>query len=391
MTEPLSRPRAGIEESEPTRASTYESAPNLLSQAVTTVGAAQDRVGRAGVGLAMAATIGSAMRLPGIAERDRASIRFYAEAGRGGDPSVLFQAPEVKPLVSVGPGQRHVLNKVAAEVEDLRYPSTYIPANPLVRETFADHDKNRYAWAQLWRHGDRPRPTIVAGHGFTLSSWAINSTFLAMQSFYRRGCDVALITSPFHGRRRGRGEPFNGSGMFQYGAAHSFEAILQGVHDLRALVTHLFGTGTPQVGVTGLSLGGLLSGLLAATDDRVSFVVPNAPPTDLAELIQLWGPLGPVVNRSLRIAGVDPDEFAVATTAVSPVAYPSLLPRERLMIIAGRGDRFVMPRHVSALWEHWDRPKIHWYPGNHVIHVGRRHYLKRMHEFVESTGFYEGS
>jgi hypothetical protein len=60
------------------------------------------------------------------------------------------------------------------------------------------------------------------------------------------------------------------------------------------------------------------------------------------------------------------------------------------MIIAGRGDRFVMPRHVSALWEHWDRPKIHWYPGNHVIHVGRQHYLKRMHEFVEGVGFYEG-
>jgi hypothetical protein len=52
---------------------------------------------------------------------------------------------------------------------------------------------------------------------------------------------------------------------------------------------------------------------------------------------------------------------------VSPLAIRPLVARERRFIYAGLADRLVHPvRQVQALWEHWERPEIAWFPGSHV-------------------------
>ena len=360
------------------------------SKAITAVSAGQDRIARAGAGLAIAATFAPSLLRDSARRRDMASIDFYLAAGASGDPTKLFETPDSAPSVTVMPAKRHMLNAKIDIVENLRYPSQYVPANPLTRDSYRAHQANGVAWAQHWRHGGEPRPTIIAGHGFTLSSWAFNGTFLAMQSFFERGYDVVLATSPFHGRRREPGDLFNGSGLFSNGMAHTLEAMAQGVFDIRSLVTHLLDSGVPKVGLTGLSLGGMFSALIAETDDRVEFVIPNAAPTQFGEMIHLWGPLGSRIERSLVDNGMSASTFADISAVFSPTTYPSLLPKERLMIIAGRGDRLVMPAHIEQLWEHWDRPELHWYTGNHVVHIGRAAYLRHMRSFIESTGFADG-
>ena len=35
-------------------------------------------------------------------------------------------------------------------------------------------------------------------------------------------------------------------------------------------------------------------------------------------------------------------------------------------VFAGLGDRMAVPSQARDLWEHWDRPAIRWFPGNHV-------------------------
>jgi len=55
----------------------------------------------------------------------------------------------------------------------------------------------------------------------------------------------------------------------------------------------------------------------------------------------------------------------------SPLTYPLRVPRERVLIIAGRGDRIVPPEHPHALWRHWGEPAIHWFSGSHLAPFGR--------------------
>lgn len=73
--------------------------------------------------------------------------------------------------------------------------------------------------------------------------------------------------------------------------------------------------------------------------------------------------------------------------ATSPLTWAPLLEKSRLMIVGGAGDRIVPPKHARLLWDHWQQPLMHWFPGNHLVHVDQGRYLKQMAAFMRSLGF----
>ncbi|HME70688.1 MAG TPA: alpha/beta hydrolase, partial [Myxococcota bacterium] len=62
------------------------------------------------------------------------------------------------------------------------------------------------------------------------------------------------------------------------------------------------------------------------------------------------------------------------------------VPRERALIVAGRGDRIVPPEHPHALWEHWGRPSIHWFSGGHLTPFGRGRIVEAIDLHLERLG-----
>jgi hypothetical protein len=54
------------------------------------------------------------------------------------------------------------------------------------------------------------------------------------------------------------------------------------------------------------------------------------------------------------------------TSVVSPLALAPPADPARLAVYAGIGDRMATPGQAQLLWEHWGRPEVCWYPGNHV-------------------------
>ena len=267
-------------------------------------------------------------------------------------------------------------------VELLRFPSTYVALNPELREDYARHENNALARAQHWRHEDGPRPTLCVIHGFGASPAWLNTAFFSLKDFFAEGWDVLLYTLPFHGSRRGTSFPINGVELFSHGMAHFSEAMIHAVHDFRALVDHLVEQGAPRVGLTGVSLGGYVSALLAAVEPRLDFVIPNAAVTWLPPLTDSWFPSN-VTGAALRaLTGVSPDLLERALALHSPLSWDPLLPKDRLMIVAGLGDRLAPPEQSLLLWEHWDQPELRWFPGSHVLHFGRSEYLDAMRSLM---------
>jgi pimeloyl-ACP methyl ester carboxylesterase len=207
---------------------------------------------------------------------------------------------------------------------------------------------------------------------------------------YGHGCDVLLAILPFHGRRNDRFAPYSGSGLFSDGMATFTEAMFQSICDLRVIVDYLLGTGVERVGITGLSLGGYVTALMAAVEPRLHFAIPNCAVTEMPSLIDSWVPAGPIVKAGLRLGGIDRDVHDAAMTIHSPLRYPVKLPRERLFIIGGLADRLAPPEQSARLWEHWGRPRLHWFPGSHVIHLRRAAYLREIGRFLRETGFSPG-
>jgi len=56
-------------------------------------------------------------------------------------------------------------------------------------------------------------------------------------------------------------------------------------------------------------------------------------------------------------------------------------------IITGLGDRLAPPEQAEMLWHHWDRCALHWFPGNHILHVSQPEYLRRMTRFLREFMF----
>jgi hypothetical protein len=168
-------------------------------------------------------------------------------------------------------------------------------------------------------------------------------------------------------------------------AVRARDGALHAIHDFRALLDHLQAQGAPRIGVTGLSLGGYTSALAAAVEPRLDFAIPNAAVTSLPPLLNGWFPANLAGAAARTVGGVPRELLEQALLVHGPLHYPALLPRERLMIVAGLGDRLAPPSQSVLLWEHWRQPQLHWFPGSHVLHLGRERYLSAMRELIDGA------
>lgn len=315
--------------------------------------------------------------------RERTNLPFYGELASLGDADLSFPAPESTPVVFSRPASR-VANAVAkTRVENLDFHSPYQARNPELRDHWKRFTHNSIARAQHWRHDDGPRPTLCVIHGFFGSPYLLNGVFFSLPWFFHKGYDILLYTLPFHGRRAEKYSPFSGSGYFSHGFTGFSEAMCQAVHDFRIFVNYLYGTGVRKIGLTGMSLGGYTTGLISTVERRIDVAIPNVPVVDVKALLHSWFPAEPTIKAAARLGRFDAHQVDAALRYSSPLTYQPVVPRERRLIITGLGDRLAPPQQSEMLWEHWDRCALHWFPGNHILHVNQGDYLHKMTDFLD--------
>jgi len=330
------------------------------------------------------AVIANVMRHPGS---ERGNLAFYAELAAEQDTAKSFPAPTDMPRISSRRANPVAEWLARGMVDDIWFDSSFRAINPALRKQWSRLSANNIVHAQHWRHDDGPRPTLSVIHGFMGSSYLLNGLFFTLPWYYRSGYDVLLYTLPFHGRRAEKLSPFSGFGYFASGLSGFAESMAQAVHDFRSVVDYLRQTGVERVALTGISLGGYTSALLATVEDRLEAVIPNCPVVSPAKLFDEWFPANELVRLGLWLTSIDRDELDAGMAYHCPLNYQPVIPKDRRMIITGLGDRMAPPDHAVTLWEHWDRCRLHWFPGNHVMHISQLDYLRRMTPFLHSFMF----
>jgi len=231
---------------------------------------------------------------------------------------------------------------------------------------------------ELWEHETRPsRGTIVCLHGFAMGRPRMDAPMLMASQWYERGLDVALFTLPYHGARTPSTAYFSGDHFATPDVARLSEAVREAVYEIRQVIHwRREETGAP-VGLLGLSLGGYLASLMAGLYEDIDFVVPIVPPVCIGDLA--WGYYKHTQHHlQSGEAAMTCEELRRAFRVHSPLAHPLRVPRERILIVAGRGDRVVPPEHPSALHQHWGEPDIHWFSGSHLAPFGRGQVVRRI-------------
>eukprot|EP00919_Chromeraceae_sp_WS-2016_P043232 GHVR01103255.1.p1 GENE.GHVR01103255.1~~GHVR01103255.1.p1 ORF type:complete len:394 (-),score=15.81 GHVR01103255.1:488-1669(-) len=345
--------------------------------------AVMDRVMRTGLSLMISGTLLPQLLKSDGLTREREWMDFYAKLAEQRDVDQVFIPP---PKVDVS---EHKIGKLAYKPKDipaleLRFESPFTPLNTELTDSYLSYTRNRTARAQYWTHPSGPRPTLIFVHGVVESWYGFNSLFFSLRWFYDNGYDIVLMTQPFHGDRAERCHPFSGYGLFAGGFSQLNEGMLQAVSDIRVVINHLFDRGAPHVGISGLSLGGYISSVMAVVEPRLAFCIPNSPLVAPVDTMRSWVPTGRVMDIIGKRTGLTPLDLRRGMAIHSPLSYQPKLDPDRVMIIGGAGDRFTPPRFVRLLHSHWPESHLHWFPGNHIVHLGQREYLKLMRRFMDS-------
>lgn len=228
-----------------------------------------------------------------------------------GDDDDIFHQPRPLPefTVTEAPRPREVEGGV---FEKILWPSVYRA------EDHRSHFNNDEVVAWYWHHGDRPRPTIVRVHGFLTPWWEVNEYYLGSRFLYELGCDVVLKTLPHHGPRSRNAKNVSGMDFVSRGIDALNHNVVQSTYDIRTLLDYLQRQGVERMGITGVSLGGYTSALLAGLDSRFEFAMPLMPMVSLPDAMMEWKPLNLIIQGAMRWYRVSMQDIRSTTAFHSP-------------------------------------------------------------------------
>jgi pimeloyl-ACP methyl ester carboxylesterase len=307
--------------------------------------------------------------------------------GTLGVPSRFFPAPSAAELVLAPLGD----GPLGTQIVDLRWRSDYEPFHPEARDLYLAATENATAHARWWT-SDRGRPTIVILHGWGGGNHWVTARTFVVPYWLRHGYDVVAFQLPFHGERApATGQVVRSGALFPSpNPLRTNEGFGQAIYDLRALALHLRARGASAVGVMGMSLGGYTTALWASVagpgdPGGVDFAVAMIPAVSMARLMWHHGEAS-VARRAAIKAGITEELLADAFAVHAPTTRPPRVDRDRLFVIAGKGDRITPPDQAEALAAHWGT-NILWFDGGHLAQVGRGDAMRTVRRALGRLGF----
>jgi dienelactone hydrolase len=256
------------------------------------------------------------------------------------------------------PYERETIRREAGyTVAKVTFPSPIVTPDPenntVHAEFFAPKEPSR-------------RPAVVVLHilgaDFALSRYM--SARLA-----QRGVAALFVKLPYYGERR----PADGGKRFLSGdMERSLTSMRQGVCDVRRAAAWL--ASRPEVdpsrlGVTGISLGGIVASLAAAADPSINRAALLLAGGDLARV--LWDmPEAARFRDQWVAAGRTLADLKVLTDPLDPLTYANRLEGKRVLMLAGNVDEVIPPASAWALWNAAGRPPIVWFDCGHYSAAG---------------------
>lgn len=256
----------------------------------------------------------------------------------------------------------------AFEIEERRQTAHYrVSAVRFPSPVVSGDEANDTVHAEYFRPTGGPagarRPAVVVLH--ILGADFALSRYLAAR-LAEEGVAALFVKLPYYGERRPADlkEPKR---FLSTDLERSTLAMRQGICDVRRAAAWL--ASRPEVdperlGVTGISLGGIVSSIAAAVDPTLNRAALLLAGGDLAEI--LWTMPEAARYREMWIqAGRTKDDLATLTRPFDPLTYAEGLRGKHVMMIAGAVDEVIPPASAKALWEKAGRPPIRWFDCGH--------------------------
>lgn len=248
------------------------------------------------------------------------------------------------------------------EVWDVSFPSPVVTPHKNNNTVHAEYFRPRSA-------GKHPAVIVlhILGGDFPLSRLFCNR--LAQQ-----GVAALFVKMPFYGPRR---DPNSTRRMVSINPDETVEGMTQAVLDIRRSVAWLASrdeVDAEQIGIFGISLGGITGALAASIEPRIQNVCLLLAGGDIGRVALDSPQLKKVPGKLPAIANGDRAAFLEKLSQIDPVTYATRARDKRILMLNAKSDEVIPKECTLALWRGFGEPEIKWYSGGHysvVIHLFR--------------------
>lgn len=257
------------------------------------------------------------------------------------------------------------------EVEYASLVNTSSPENNLVRGRYFTPPGAHFP-------ADRPVSLVLPGW-LTFNYYQY---YPIVRSFLNQGFDCLVLALPYHLERTPQ-SCFSGELMFTPDLHRSMESIGQALADSRQAVNWL-GTKGAAVGVQGISLGGLIGGLLSTIEHRLSFASLWVPIPWLERAVRQSRVCRPLKDR-LFAAGIHQRTLSNILDALDPTIRRPLIDPQNIIFIQGVYDNIVRPSWIERWHEAWDGSYIVRTYNGHCSTVKDSKLIDQIARFVQNS------
>ena len=147
-------------------------------------------------------------------------------------------------------------------------------------------------------------------------------------------------------------------------AADGLRQTVMDVRRARAILSSRPEVDAARIGITGISMGGIMAALAAGVDGEFARVVPILAGGDVATII-FHAHETRKIRAAMRAKGMDRDAAADALQRVDPLTFAARVHPDRCLMINAADDEVIPKATTEQLRAAAGRPPIIWLPAGH--------------------------
>ncbi len=215
--------------------------------------------------------------------------------------------------------------------------------------------------------GPGPHPAMVVLHEFNPSS--LKSGFLLGRAVARANVIALLVVEPYSLNRTPAERNRNNAHILSGNVPDMVGALSQIVFDARRGLDYLAkrpDVDVTRMGIAGISLGGIMSAVVAGVDPRVKVVLTLVGGADFPK--DIWdGVLTRPIRRQILQSGYTYQSYSAA---MAPIDSSTWLPQrhfnpEDVLMINGHYDTVILPDEAKLLARNFGGTRIVWLNSGH--------------------------
>lgn len=215
--------------------------------------------------------------------------------------------------------------------------------------------------------GPGPHPAMVVLHEFNPSS--TKSGFLLCRAIVRAHVEALMVVGPYSLNRTPSPNDKNDTHILSGSVPDMVGALSQIVFDARRGLDYLAqrpDVDPSRMGIAGISLGGVMSGVVAGVDPRVKVVLTLVGGADFPK--DIWdGVLTRPIRRQILQSGYT---YQTYSAAMAPIDSSTWLPQKHfnpddVLMINGHYDTVILPNQAKLLARDFGGTHIVWLASGH--------------------------